>query len=301
MKEDVFMIVTEFFSKVINEVKHDLIDKPMSEVFVINKFKDYYDLLTDMRGLYKVYFVIDDIADIESFSLYKKNIKKFIEVSLLFQEINFVLISNFDLKVSELNFSFVFDSFVSIHMFSHLNTEPSSIALKESDVKSVTSPLNVEYILRVFYSKLKLNNRLEKINNSFYSNWIGQLIFYFINLNEFIYSLGIVKQNYDSHSSTFRQSQSIGFNNIDSKRKTFNMTINNNKLETRINQVIRQSVKAGLIKTKNLISSLSILSLENHKSDDVDHLVNIESKSRFKDIDAKPEKRGQDLLYGKQS
>lgn len=295
MKEDVFAIITEFFRQVINKIKPSLIDRPMTDVFVINKFKDYYDLLMDMTGLFHVYFVIDDIADIVSFGLYKKNLRKFLEVSLLFPEINFVLISSFDLKLSELNFSFNFDSFVSLHIFSHLSSEkPSS---KEIENITTLSPLNVDHIKNVYYSKMKINSQFDRIGGSFYSNWIGQLLYYSINLNEFIYSLGTIKQSLETHSISLGRSSS---NFFDSKKKNSN-SFSNSKLETRINQAIKQSAKVGLIKTKNIVTSLSMLSLDPQKTDDADFIVNNENKSKFKENDAKQEKQSHDqLLCGKQ-
>lgn len=71
----------------------------------LNKFKltnlnDFFNILSDLKSISQTYFIIDEIHNLDLLLRNKKFFKKFFDICICF-DIKFLLISNFDMKNSE--------------------------------------------------------------------------------------------------------------------------------------------------------------------------------------------------------
>ena len=80
----------------------------------IKTWTDLYDTLQDCQGVLDLYIIIDEIMDINSFLFCKKSISKVFALANSFSKLKLILVSNFDMKNSELRSYFDFSSFIGI-------------------------------------------------------------------------------------------------------------------------------------------------------------------------------------------
>lgn len=85
----------------------------------LNKFKltnlnDFFNILSDLKSISQTYFIIDEVHNLDLLLRNKKVLKKFFDICLCF-DIKFMLVSNFDLKNSEVCNWLNLESFHSIY------------------------------------------------------------------------------------------------------------------------------------------------------------------------------------------
>jgi GTPase SAR1 family protein len=111
-KKNIFYLI----SKSINKYLNSKTNKINNHIENINKWYDLYQTFEDSKdfSFFKIYFIIDSILDIDSFNYYKKElIKLFVTISS-YKNMKIILISNFDITNSEIQYDYDFSSFISI-------------------------------------------------------------------------------------------------------------------------------------------------------------------------------------------
>jgi len=166
-KKNVFYLISKNINKYLNsKSKHQ-----KKHFENINKWYDLYQNLDNFtNSALKIYLIIDNILDMESFNYYKKElIKLFVALSSC-QNTKIILISNFDITNSEIQYDYDFSSFISIQFPVLTNDELKNIIDKEC------------------FSKYYEINRY----NELVSTCISNFQYNFSNLNEIIFN---IKQN----------------------------------------------------------------------------------------------------------
>ena len=166
-KKNIFNLISKKMNKVLNS-KSKNESNPLEN---INKWYDLYQNLDNFKiTSFKIYFIIDSILDMESFNYYKKELIKFFVASSSYQNIKIILISNFDITNSEIQYDYDFSSFISLQF----------PVLKNDDLKVI--------IDKECYSKYYIHNLYDEIVNTCIHNFK----YNFSNLNEILYN---IKQN----------------------------------------------------------------------------------------------------------
>jgi hypothetical protein len=170
-KKNIFYLI----SKSINKYLNSKTNKINNHIENINKWYDLYQTFEDSKdfSFFKIYFIIDSILDIDSFNYYKKElIKLFVTISS-YKNMKIILISNFDITNSEIQYDYDFSSFISIQFPVLTNDELKKIIDKECNSS--------------YYEE----NRYNELVNTCIQN----IQYNFSNLNEIIF---IIKQNLNS-------------------------------------------------------------------------------------------------------
>ena len=167
-KKNIFNLISKNLNKFLNaKSKND----SGNHIENINKWYDLYQNLESFKySSLKIYYIIDSILDMESFNYYKKELIKFLVALSSCQNIKIILISNFDITNSEIQFDYDFSCFISIQFPVLTNDELKSIIDKEC------------------YAKYYEPNRYDEIVNTCIQNFQ----YNFSNLNEIIFN---IKQN----------------------------------------------------------------------------------------------------------
>lgn len=106
--------------------------------FQIKKWNDLYDLLqiineTSLKSSFRIYLLIDQIADIHSFMAFTKPLSKLFALVNSFNILKLILVSNFDIINSEARTMFDMSSFISLCMPLKNKEEISKIVSKSLD------------------------------------------------------------------------------------------------------------------------------------------------------------------------
>ena len=166
-KKNVFYLISNNINKYLNSKSK----RQKKHIENINKWYDLYQALDSFsNSALKIYLIIDNILDMESFNYYKKELIKFFVAISSCQNTKIILISNFDITNSEIQYDYDFSSFISIQFPVLTNDELKNIIDKEC------------------YSKYYEINRY----NELVSTCINNFQYNFSNLNEIIFN---VKQN----------------------------------------------------------------------------------------------------------
>lgn len=128
----------------------------------VKSLPELYDCLTEHRELNPI-FIIDQISSIQKLLFFKKDIFKFISLTNSFDNVKFILISNFDITKSEAFHYFDFSNFITLS-FPPKNKD----VLKEIIKSKVDSPNN--------------KNGIDDLIN----NCVTQFEYPFANMNEII-------------------------------------------------------------------------------------------------------------------
>ena len=165
-KKNVFNLISKNLNKYLNSKRKTHENKRIFEN--INKWYDLYQNLETLKTLSsKIYFIIDSILDMDSFNYYKKELIKFFVALSSCQNMKIILISNFDITNSEIQYDYDFSSFISIQFPVLTNQELKSIIDKECNSK--------------YYEP----NRYDEIINTCIQNFQ----YNFSNLNEIIFNI----------------------------------------------------------------------------------------------------------------
>ena len=166
-KKNIFNLISKKLNKFLNSKSKNQ-SNPLEN---INKWYDLYQNLDNFKiTSLKIYFIIDSILDMESFNYYKKELIKFFVASSSYQNMKIILISNFDITNSEIQYDYDFSSFISLQF----------PILKNDDLKAI--------IDKECYGKYYNNNLYDEIVNTCIHNFK----YNFSNLNEILYN---IKQN----------------------------------------------------------------------------------------------------------
>jgi len=165
-KKNVFNLISKNLNKFLNSKSKTHNNKHIFEN--INKWYDLYQNLESFKALStKIYFIIDSILDMDSFNYYKKELIKFFVALNSCQNMKIILISNFDITNSEIQYDYDFSSFISMQFPVLTNVELKSIIDKEC------------------YAKYYEPNRFDEIINTCVQNFQ----YNFSNLNEIIFNI----------------------------------------------------------------------------------------------------------------
>ena len=167
-KKNIFYLISKNLNKFLNaKSKNHNIDHLEN----INKWYDLYQNLENFKIFtLKIYYIIDSILDMESFNYYKKELIKFFVALSSCKNMKIILISNFDITNSEIQYDYDFSSFISMQFPVLSNDELKSIIDKEC------------------HSKYYDHNRYDELINTCIQNFQ----YNFSNLNEIIFN---IKQN----------------------------------------------------------------------------------------------------------
>ena len=166
-KKNIFNLISKKINKYLNSRSKNQ-SNPLEN---INKWYDLYQNLDNFKeASFKIYFIIDNILDMESFNYYKKELIKLFVISSSYQNTKIILISNFDITNSEIQYDYDFSSFISLQF----------PVLKKDDLKAI--------IDKECNSKYYIHNLYDEIVNTCIHNFQ----YNFSNLNEILYN---IKQN----------------------------------------------------------------------------------------------------------
>ena len=167
-KKNIFYLISKNLNKFLNAKSKNHNNNHLEN---INKWYDLYQNLENFKFFsFKIYFIIDSILDMESFNYYKKELIKFFVALSTCQNMKIILISNFDITNSEIQYDYDFSSFISLQFPILTNDELKSIIDKEC------------------FSKYYEHNRYDELVNTCIQNFQ----YNFSNLNEIIFN---IKQN----------------------------------------------------------------------------------------------------------
>ena len=164
-KKNIFNLISKNLNKFLNAKSKSHNNNHIEN---INKWYDLYQNLENFKySSLKIYFIIDSILDMESFNYYKKELIKFMVALSSCQNMKIILISNFDITNSEIQYDYDFSCFISLQFPVLTNDELKSIIDKEC------------------YSKFYEPNRYDEIVNTCIQNFQ----YNFSNLNEIIFNI----------------------------------------------------------------------------------------------------------------
>ena len=167
-KKNIFYLISKNLNKFLNAKSKNHNNNHLEN---INKWYDLYQNLENFKIFsLKIYYIIDSILDMESFNYYKKELIKFFVALSSCKNMKIILISNFDITNSEIQYDYDFSSFVSMQFPVLSNDELKIIIDKECQSK--------------YYDR----NRYDEIINTCIQNFQ----YNFSNLNEIIFN---IKQN----------------------------------------------------------------------------------------------------------
>ena len=132
-KKNIFYLI----SKNINYFLNSNSNNKNNHIENINKWYDLYQMLESFYNCdyLKIYFIIDSILDMDSFNYYKKELIKFFVAVSSCQNMKIILISNFDITNSEIQYDYDFSSFISIQFPDLTKDELKNIINKECNSK----------------------------------------------------------------------------------------------------------------------------------------------------------------------
>ena len=126
------------------------------EKLSINKQSEFFDFISDTKDLMDLYFVIDDISNIDLIFRYKRNFRKFLETCIE-NKVGLVLVSNFNVKTSELSGIMNLDSITPLYLTN--NTNEMSYDFLEKYINIIK---NDEKLVNSIKSKINLDFNKEK-------------------------------------------------------------------------------------------------------------------------------------------
>ena len=164
-KKNIFYLISKNLNKFLNSKSRSHNNNHLEN---INKWYDLYQNLDNFKySSFKIYFIIDSILDMESFNYYKKELIKFFVALSSCQNMKIILISNFDITNSEIQYDYDFSSFISVQFPVLSNDELKTILDKE---------LNAKYYDR---------NRYDELVNTCIQNFQ----YNFSNINEILFNI----------------------------------------------------------------------------------------------------------------
>ena len=170
-KKNIFNLISKNLNKNLSKC---LKDKGKSHVNPLENINKWYDLYQTLQTLYspslKIYYIIDSILDMESFNYYKKELIKFFVAINSCKNMKIILISNFDITNSEIQYDYDFSSFISVQFPVLSNEELKEIINNKCQSK--------------YLAPNKYNELVNTCINNFQYN--------FSNLNEILFN---IKQN----------------------------------------------------------------------------------------------------------
>ena len=176
-KKNIFYLISKSINKYLNSKRNSKNNEINNHNHIenINKWYDLYQILEKFNDLsfFKMYFIIDNILDIDLFNYYKKELIKLFVALSSYKNMKIILISNFDITNSEIQYDYDFSSFISIQFPVLSNDELKKIIDKECNSN--------------YYEE----NRYNELVNTCIQN----IKYNFSNLNEIIF---IIKQNLNS-------------------------------------------------------------------------------------------------------
>ncbi len=170
-KKNIFFLISKNLNKFLNAKSKGHNNNHLEN---INKWYDLYQNLENFKSSsFKIYFIIDSILDMESFNYYKKElIKLFVALSSC-QNMKIILISNFDITNSEIQYDYDFSSFISMQFPVLSNDELKLIIDKECNKKyydpNIFDELVNTCIQNFQYNFSNLNEIIFNIKQNLYS------------------------------------------------------------------------------------------------------------------------------------
>ena len=212
----------------------------------VNKWYDLYqffDFLTSMKH-FSFYFLIDGIVDMESFVYFKKHLIKFFVSFSSCPNMKVLLISNFDITNSEIQYDYDFSSFISIQ-FPTVTKEKIKTIIKKS------------YSYK-YYDSEKFDEIVETCINNFQYN--------FTNINEILFNVNYNLKSFRYITSCSQLTQFLiktKYDKFKSKKK------NNQKSKEEDNDKDNDSLKKSdnAENEKNFIKKQKVKKKENNFKD----------------------------------
>ena len=165
MKRYLFEKISKFFNGFFESKSKNIVKNCVNS---IRKWYDLYGLLDECNQLsYKIYFIIDDILDFDCFNYFKKELIKFLVCISTSKNMRVILISNFDITNSELQYDYDFSNFTPIQF----------------------PALSKEKIRQIIDTKFHDGYYDEKYYDEIVNTCIENFKYNFQNLNEFIYNI----------------------------------------------------------------------------------------------------------------
>jgi Cdc6-like AAA superfamily ATPase len=168
-----FININEFFSSLQEYIKSCIsnitnISNKNDKIFNIHNWNEFCDLMDYFKELkFSFYLILDEILDIETFLFFKKQISKLLAINRVYSHFKLLLISNFDMKKSELTNYFDFSVIFSLPF-------PS---LTKNDIRKIID----ENCNNLTYNS--------KQNSAIVDECIENFYYAFMNLNEYIYNI----------------------------------------------------------------------------------------------------------------
>lgn len=187
--------------------------KDIHKELKIRNWMDLYEIIEEYK-IFKFYFVIDQIDDINKFIFFQKILQKIFAIVNSFPKIRMIVITDFDICKSELKHSFNFDDFISVQYPQKSNALITKIIKEHIDIKPVSN-----YIYNDIINKCVLSFQYP-----------------FANMNEIIHSTNeiitkyknVTKENYDNKKVIQDIFEPIAFSPLHIKQfDTNTITINN--------------------------------------------------------------------------
>ena len=195
-----FVNLNEFFTSLQDYIRTCIsnitnMSNKNDKIFNIHNWNEFCELMDYFKELkFSFYLILDEILDIETFLFFKKQISKLLAINRAYPHFKILLISNFDMKKSELTYYFDFSVIISVPF-------PS---LTKNDIKKIID----EHCNNLTYNPQNYSSIVNECIENFY--------YAFMNLNEYIYN---IKKNLE----TFKN-----YNNITNEFKELKLEDNNN-------------------------------------------------------------------------
>lgn len=237
-----FININEFFSSLQEYIKSCIsnitnISNKNDKIFNIHNWNEFCELMDYFKELkFSFYLILDEILDIETFLFFKKQISKLLAINRVYSHFKLLLISNFDMKKSELTNYFDFSVIFSLPF-------PS---LTKNDIRKIID----ENCNNLTYNS--------KQNSAIVDECIENFYYAFMNLNEYIYN---IKKNLE----TFKN-----YNNITNEFKELKLDDNTNNNNNSSKRNFENNLKKCIKEEINYapIHLIKINSLNNNENSD---------------------------------
>ena len=223
-KKNIFNLIRK---KINNYLKEKSKSHPINPLENINK---WYDLYQNLQTLYspslKIYYIIDSILDMESFNYYKKELIKFFVAICSCKNMKIILISNFDITNSEIQYDYDFSSFISVQFPVLSNDELKNIINKVCQSKY----FNFKYDDLVNTCIQNFQYNFSNLNEIFFN--IKENVYYFDNMTGDSQITALLKKtNLNGKSEKKKKEEEEDIEMDEKDKEKDNMDIEDNKNE----------------------------------------------------------------------
>ncbi len=244
-----FININEFFSSLQDYIRTCIsnitnISNKNNTILNIRNWNEFCELMDWFKELkFSFYLILDEITDLETVLFFKKQISKLLAINRAYPNFKILLISNFDMKKSELSNYFDFSVIMSVPF-------PS---LTKNDIKKIID----EHCNNITYNSKNYDSIVKECIENYY--------FAFMNLNEYIYNINKnleTFKNYINITNEFKELKLEDNNNNDNNKNNSSK----NNFESNLKKCIKEEINYApihLIKINSLNQNSDNTNTEN--------------------------------------